>query len=181
MKKIFTLILACLAIALPLSAQDSNGNSTPTTSWTAPLHGEGSLTTSTPYKHVLPFGAYFDLNYSIKRFSIHALIEGSYFLPKEGVTSNYNKTFNLGGGVGFELFPQEENDRNAFEARAYVSRSLGSADFRNTAYKVGIYWLAKPKQRCLAPIIGVGYDLRSFSNKDINTYHGMYVSIGFRF
>lgn len=29
MKKIFTHILACMAIALPLSAQDSKGNSTP--------------------------------------------------------------------------------------------------------------------------------------------------------
>lgn len=173
------LTVLCILLYLGINFQVSA--ETTRTSWTAPLHGEGSLMTSTPYKHVLPFGAYFDINYSIKRFSIHALIEGSYFLPKEGVTSNYNKTINLGGGVGFELFPRDENDKSVFEVRASVTRSLGSSDFRNTDYKVGIYWLAKPKQRCLAPIIGAGYSLNSFSNNNLHSYNGMFVSLGFRF
>ena len=149
--------------------------------WTVPLHVEVSLAGSSPYKGILPFGTVLDVNYGIKRFSIHALMEGTYFLPKENITKNYNKTANLGGGIGFEIFPQDISYKSVFEVRASVTRSLGSMDYRHTAYKVGINWLAKPQKRCLTPTIGVGYCLRSFSDKNIHTYNGMYLSLGLRF
>ncbi len=184
MKKIFTLILALMATVTPMLAQESDDKSSSTTqepSWIRPLHLEASLNISTPYKGNLPFGSALELNYKVRRFSIHALFEGSYFLPKESITKDYNKTCNLGGGVGFELFPADENDRNVFEVRASVTRSIGSADYRNTAYKVGLQWLVSPRKRGLAPTVGVGYCFRDFSVKDLNSYSGMYVSLGIRF
>lgn len=177
-----------ISITLPIMAYGSDNKSTsePITlikdgDLTIPLHVEAGLEVSTPYKGNLPFGAVVDLNYQIKRFSIHALIDGTYFLPKENVTKDYNKTFNLGGGIGFELFPAEGNDRNVFEVRASVTRSLGAAEYRNTAYKVGLQWVVKTHKRALTPSIGVGYSLRDFSNIDFHAYHGMYISLGIRF
>ena len=178
MKKFFSLLFTFLTILCNnslLLAQTANE------SWTTPLHIEASLGTSTPYKSIMPLSTLIDLNYSIKRFSIHALIDGNYFLPKEGMTKNYNKTVNLGGGIGFELFPQEKKDRSVYEIRASVTRSLGSADYKNTAYKVGIHLFGKSKKRNITPSIGAGYCLRSFSDKDFHTYSGMYLSLGLRF
>ncbi len=102
MKKIFTLILALMATVTPMLAQESDDKSSSTTqepSWIRPLHLEASLNISTPYKGNLPFGSALELNYKVRRFSIHALFEGSYFLPKESITKDYNKTCNVGGGV----------------------------------------------------------------------------------
>ncbi|MDE5790783.1 MAG: hypothetical protein K2H96_06110, partial [Muribaculaceae bacterium] len=115
--------------------------------WTKNLNVELSLNTSTPSKDNLPFSSILDVNYGLKRFSIHALVDGTYFLPKENITKNYNNTFNLGGGVGFEIFPRDINDPNIFEIRASVARSLGTSDYRNTAYKIGLQWLLKPNRR----------------------------------
>ncbi len=178
MKKIISLILAMIAISLPMLADDSNNN---VDHKLFPIFLEANLTASTPYKGSLPFSSVLDLNYKIKRFSLHALIDGTYFLPKENMTKNYNKTFNLGGGIGFELFPEKENERNVFEVRASVTRSLGSSEYRNTAYKIGLQWLVRPYKRCLTPSIGVGYCLRSFSAKELSTYNGLYVTLGIRF
>lgn len=173
------IILICLAMCFCVHSQMQA--ETKEANWTKPLHLELGLFGSTPYKSILPFGTVLDVNYGIKRFSIHALMEGTYFLPKENITKNYNQTANLGGGVGFELFPRDVIDRNVFEVRASVTRSLGSADYRHTAYKIGLNWLANPQKRSLTPVIGVGYCLRSFSNKDFHTYNGLYVSLGIRF
>lgn len=135
----------------------------------------------TPHKDVMPFGPSLDINYSIQRFSLHALFTCEYFLPKEGMTQKYNKTLNLGGGIGFELFPQEENDRNVFEVRASVTAGLGSNDFKNTSYRLGLEWHRRPKRRCLVPTVGVGYNMKDFSKSGKPFYHGMYLSLGLRF
>ena len=179
MKKNIILTLVIIATlmgnALRVSAQESNEKET------LPLHVEASLMISTPHKDVMPFGPVLDINYSIRRFSIHALFSGEYFLPKEGMTKKYNKTLNLGGGVGFELFPRDENNRNVFEVRASVAAGLGSDDFKNTSYRLGLEWHSRPKRRCLVPTVGVGYNVKDFSKSGVPTYHGMYLSLGLRF
>ena len=149
--------------------------------WATPLHIEVSMGGSSPHKEILPFGTALDVNYRIKRFSIHTLLEGTYFLPKQNITKNYNQTANLGGGIGFEILPEDINNRSVFEVRASVTRSLGSSDYRKTDCKIGIYWLANPYRRSMTPTVGFGYCLRNFSNQDLHTYNGMYVSIGVRF
>lgn len=148
---------------------------------TLPLHVEASLMFSTPHNQMMPFGEIIDVNYSISRFSIHALLTSEYFIPKEGLTKNYNKTLNLGGGIGFELFPREEHDRNVFEARASVSAGLESNDFKNTSYRIGLEWHRYTSKRCLVPTIGVGYSMKDFVKSGIPNYHGMYLSLGLRF
>ncbi|MDE5811938.1 MAG: hypothetical protein K2H61_06520, partial [Muribaculaceae bacterium] len=115
------------------------------------------------------------------RFSIHALCSSNFILPKHGETKYYNRTVNIGGGVGFELFPRDINDRNIFEARATVTTSLGSNNIKNTSYRIGINWYTHGLTKRLSPIIGVGYNIKTFANSNTHTYHGMYLSFGVRF
>lgn len=187
MKKILSLILVVMAVTLPVFAQESTSSlstmtaQAPIEKSTIPLYLEASLDVSTPYKGILPFEQTLDVNYVIKRFSIHALCSSNFILPKDGETKNYNRTVNLGGGVGFELFPRDINDRNIFEARATVTTSLGSNNFKNTSYRIGINWYTHGSTRGLSPIIGVGYNIKTFANSSTHTYHGMYLSFGVRF
>lgn len=187
MKKILSLILVMIAVTLPVFAQESTSSSSTMTDQTPieksliPLYLEASLDVSTPYKGILPFEQTLDVNYAIKRFSIHALCSSNFILPKDGETKGYNRTVNLGGGVGFELFPRDINDRNIFEARATVTTSLGSNNFKNTSYKIGINWYTHGSTKRLSPIIGVGYNIKTFANSNTHTYHGMYLSFGVRF
>lgn len=146
-----------------------------------PLHIELNLTGATPHKGLMSFGPEIDLTYSIKRFSIHAILNTDYFIPKESETKNYNKAMNLGGGMGFELFPRKTNDSNTFEARASVTSSVGSGDFKNTAFKIGINWHLSGSKHRLSPTIGLGYCLRTFHDPHLSTYHGGFLSFGIRF
>ncbi|MDO4335926.1 MAG: hypothetical protein Q4C37_08900 [Bacteroidales bacterium] len=146
-----------------------------------PLHLELSLSAQTPYKGLIPFGAEIDLNYGFKRFSIHAVANEDYFIPKESVTKNYNRVFNLGGGVGFELFPRKANDHSVFEARLSVTTSIGSGAYTNTSYKIGIDWHAWRSSIGITPTIGIGYNLKDFSKSFMPTYHGGYLTFGIRF
>lgn len=146
-----------------------------------PLHIELNLTGAPPYKGLMSFGPEIDLTYSIKRFSIHAILNTDYFIPKESETKNYNKAMNLGGGMGFELFPRKTNASNTFEARASVTSSVGSGNFKNTAFKIGINWHLSGSKRRLSPTIGLGYCLRNFHDAYLSTYHGGFLSFGIRF
>ena len=191
MKKILSLILVMIAATLPVFAQESTSSSSSSVShMTAqtsiekspiPLYLEATLDVSTTYKGSLPFEQTLDVNYVIKRLSIHALCSSTFILPKDGATKDYNRTVNLGGGVGFEIFPRDINDRNIFEARATVTTSLGSNNFKNTSYRIGINWYTHGLTKRLSPIIGVGYDIKTFANSNTHTYHGMYLSFGVRF
>lgn len=187
MKKILSLILVMIAVTLSVFAQESTSSSSTMTAKSPiekspiPLYIEASLDVSTPYKGILPFEQTLDVNYAIKRFSIHALCSSNFILPKDGETKDFNKKVNLGGGIGFELFPRDINDRNIFEARATVTTSLGSNNFKNTSYKIGINWYTHGSTKRLSPIIGVGYNIKTFANSNTHTYHGMYLSFGVRF
>ena len=179
MKKILSIILVMITVTLPVFAQESTSSSSTMTAQTPiekspiPLYIEASLYVSTPYKGNLPFEQILDVNYAIKRFSIHALCSSNFILPKDGETKDYNRTVNLGGGVGFELFPRDINDRNIFEARATVTTSLGSNNFKNTSYRIGINWYTYGSTKRLSPIIGVGYNIKTFANSRPATYGGM--------
>ena len=71
-------------------------------------------------------------------------------------------------------------NNDAFELRASVTSTIGSSDFKNTAYKLGLYWVGNPKSR-FSPVVGVGYSFHDFRTKGLNNYHGLYVSIGYLF
>lgn len=146
-----------------------------------PFHIELGMNINTPHKGLMPMGAVIDLNYAIKRFSIHAIATTDFFIPKEGSSTNYNKVTNLGGGIGFELLPREEGYNNIFEIRGQVTSSIGSSDLKNTAYQVGLYWYPKTSRRKLVPLVGAGYSLKDFSNHGLATFHGGFVSLGLRF
>lgn len=146
-----------------------------------PLHIELNLTGATPHKELMSFGPEIDLNYAIKRFSFHAILNTDYFIPKESETKDYNKVINLGGGVGFELFPRKTHDLNIFEARTSLTTSVGSGNFKNTAFKIGLNWHLSGSKRRLSPTIGLGYCLRNFHDTHLSTYHGGFLSFGIRF
>lgn len=146
-----------------------------------PLHLELSLSTETPNKGIMPFGTEIDLNYGIRRFSIHAISAANFFHPKDGQCKNYNRAVNLGGGLGFELFSRDESNSNVFEIRASVTTTVGSAEYKNTAYKIGLEWYKASSKRKINPVVGVGYCLRDFSGNGKPSYSGAYLSFGLRF
>ena len=60
------------------------------------LHLELGFGTGTSKDKMTPFGASVDLNYSLtNRFSLYALSEATYFIPKDGMTHKYNQAKTL--------------------------------------------------------------------------------------
>ena len=111
---------------------------------------------------------------------IRLLADTNNFIPKDGMTHKYNQAINLGGGLSYTILPPTIKNNDAFELRASVTSTIGSSDFKNTAYKLGLYWVGNPKSR-FSPVVGVGYSFHDFRTKGLNNYHGLYVSIGYRF
>lgn len=173
-KLIYVLAILMMAFTTNLTAQEIVKKD-------IPLHLELGMNINTPHKGVMPVGTEIDLNYGIKRFSVHAVVNTDFYIPKEGFTDGYNKVINLGGGIGFELLPREEGFNNIFEIRGQVTSSIGSSDLKNTAYQVGLYWYPKTSRRKLVPLVGAGYSLKDFSNHGLATFHGGFVSFGLRF
>ena len=147
-----------------------------------PLHFEASLGAVTPSKDIMPFDATFDLNYTFgNKFSLHAIASTSYFIPKEGSTSDYNHATNLGGGIGYIFLPQKNDNLGDVEIRATVTASVGSSDFKNTSYKIGIHWYGHSERHSLVPTVGIGYSFKDFSKKNMPNTNGAYFTLGLRF
>lgn len=147
-----------------------------------PLHAELSLGAGTPFKSMIPVDATIDVNYTFfKKLSLHFVSNASYFIPKEGMTSNYNKAFNIGGGIGYTFLPQKNDKLGDFEVRASVTTTVGSSDFKNTSYNIGVFWYSHSEKHKILPFIGISYSFKDFSNKFIPNYHGAYVTFGVRY
>ncbi len=149
----------------------------------SPWHFEMGLSAGSPQKKIMPFGAVADVNYSLSsRFLLHAVAQGDYFHPKNGLTVDYNKTLNLGGGVGYVLNLSEDGSNSTLEARAFVTSSVSGKDaVRNTAYNAGIYWYGKHSQRGIGTVLGLGLSVRDFHKDGVPTYVGGYLSFGINF
>lgn len=145
-----------------------------------PLHIEASLEAGTPCHKTIPFGANIDLSYSIKRFSLHIVTNTDYHIQKDGMSNNYNKATNLGGGIGYMFLPYGDNKSGGFEARAIVTTSLKSYDFKNTSYKIGINWIGSSDKRKVVPVVGIGFKFTDYST-NLQSYKGGYFSFGIRF
>ena len=172
--KVSLVIAALLLGANSLMAQKSFD--------TLPLHFEMSAVVSTPHKGITPVGATLDLNYTFgRKLSVHAIAEGAMFVPKEGTTFDYNRTCNLGGGIGYTFWPENGEHRGDFEVRASVTASVGHADFKHTGYNVGINWYGHAEGHKVVPMVSVGYSYKHFSNAALPEYHGMYATLGVRF
>ena len=147
-----------------------------------PLHVEASFESGTSYHKMMPMGAVADLGYYINRFSLHAVAQGDYFLPKEGNTYKYNNASNIGGGLGFVLFPENSDNLGIMELRALMTTSVsGSKSMENNSYKVGLYWYGSSKSRKAVPLVSLGYTIKNFHSNGVPTYRGAYVSLGVRF
>jgi len=180
MKRIMTLSL-CVCTAMLFCAVDAIAQSTKD-GITNPLHIEASLGAGTPCKNNMPIDVSIDLSYTFaKKYSIHATTQTSYFLPKDGITTNYNRTTNLGGGFGYVFLPQKKDQLGDFELRALVTTSVGDSEFKNTSYNIGIYWYGHSEKHRLVPLVGVGYNFKTFSNNNLSNYNGAYFSLGLRF
>lgn len=147
-----------------------------------PLHIEVSLGAGTPYNNIMPIDVNVDLNYTFaKMFSLHAIAQTTYFLPKDGIASNYNRATNLGGGFGYVFLPQKNDQLGDFELCTFVTSSVGSSDFKNTSYNVGIHWYGHSEKHRLIPIVGAGYNFKNISSMDLSNYNGAYFFLGLRF
>lgn len=169
------LSLLLVSAANTASAQNAANN-------TLPLHLEASMEAGTPNHKLMPIGANVDLGYYINRFSIHAVAQGDYFIPKEGSTLKYNNAGNAGGGLGFVLFPDNGDHLGVMEARVLMTTSFrGNDALKNNTYKAGIYWYGNATSRKIVPMVSVGYTMKNFHTAGIPTYRGAYVSLGLRF
>ena len=170
------------AVAAVLFATIGANAQSEASSKSIPLHVEASLGACTPSNKVLPLDVNVDLNYTFaKRFSLHATTTTSYFMPKNGATHDYNSATNLGGGLGYVFLPEKDDKLGDFELRAFVTTSVGSSDFKNTSYNVGVHWFGHTEKHRLVPTVGVGYTLRAFSAKGMKNINGAYFSLGLRF
>lgn len=165
-----------LAAALPLSicAQET------TYEKKVPLYLDISLGINSQGNHIKPFEGLLDLSYSVtKNFSVHAVSQNTYFMFKDGASHKYNLANNLGGGLGYRFATTGGSDNGNLEARAFVTTSINSGDFKNTAYNVGLYWYGSSKS-IFKPVVGIGYSAKDFSAAGMKTHHSIYVSLGLR-
>lgn len=147
-----------------------------------PLHVEVGFEGGTSCHKVIPVSMVADIGYYVNRFSLHAAAQSDYFMPKEGSTYKYNKASNVGGGLGFVLFPDNGDGLGTMELRALMTTSVGgSSTVGNNSYKVGIYWYGGAKFLKMMPLVSVGYTVKNFHTSSMPTYRGAYVSLGVRF
>lgn len=176
-RKITTILIAITSFCtINAIAQSTNDQIT------MPLHIEVSLGAGTPNNIIMPIDVNVDLNYTFaKKFSLHAIAQTTYFLPKDGIASNYNRATNLGGGFGYVFLPQKNDQLGDFELCTFVTSSVGSPDFKNTSYNVGIHWYGHSEKHRLIPIVGADYNFKNISSKDLSNYNGAYFFLGLRF
>ena len=149
---------------------------------TLPLRLEMSAVVSTPHKGITPVGATLDLNYTFgRKLSVHAIAEGAMFVPKSKMTFDYNRTCNLGGGIGYTFWPENGDHLGDFEVRASVTASVGHADFGYIGYNVGFNWYGHAEGHKVVPMVSVGYSCKYFTSGFLPDYHGMYATLGVRF
>lgn len=173
MKKLFLTLCAVMTMALTAGAAEENQE--------LPLHAEISLGSATPSHQVQPFNAVIDVNYHIiPCLSIRAVAQADYFLPKNGATKDYNKDFNLGGGIGY-TFPRDAKDLFVYEARAFVTTSLNSCTYKNTSYNIGLYIYGNSSRHRIVPLLGIGYNFKDYKAEGLSSYNGAYLTLGLRF
>ncbi len=149
-----------------------------------PLHLEARLGVCAPSQSMMPTDITFSALYQITpRFSAHIITTGQYFVPKEGVTSKYNHAFGLGGGIGFAPLPIDPSDIGVYEIRANMTAPVGSSNYKNMGYGLGIYWRGNVNgaHRRLVPLVGVEYRVHDFKNEGLKTFMGFYATFGLRF
>ena len=138
----------------------------------------------TPGRKLIPFGIDLNVSYKlVKSLSVLAVTESSWLIPKEGMTKDYNGNFNLGGGLGYIIsaMGDKEEAESVFEVRGSVTSSLTNHAYKNTSYKIGLYWRGCATSRRLVPFVGIGYNAKDFRTSGLSTYHGLFASFGFRF
>lgn len=173
-KNIALAMLIAAALPLRLCAQET------TIQRKIPVYLELSAGMNTQGYHLKPFEGNLNLIYSLSRdFSIHAVSQNTYFMYKEGTSHKYNLANNLGGGIAYRFAPKNSDSYGNLEARAFVTTSINSGDFKNTAYNVGLYWYGSPKLY-ISPVFGIGYSAKDFSAKGMKTHHSLYFTFGLR-
>lgn len=117
------------------------------------------------------------------RFSAQILSTGQYFIPKNGVTHDYNYAFGLGGGIGFAPLPIDPSDFGVYEIRANITAPIGNSDYKNMGYGLGIYWRGTThgKRHLITPFVGVEYRIHDFTADGLKTFKGFYMTFGLRF
>lgn len=145
-----------------------------------PFYFEMGIGSGNNGKSFMPFN--YDLRaiyQATSKFSIYLDCEGQYFLPKQGFTENYNYNLGLGGGIGYSLGLINTEKPSVIEARLGVLVSPQTNYYKNTKYKLGLYWHPISNKRALLPVVGAGWSLYDFPS--MGTSNMLYCSFGLRF
>lgn len=172
----FKHLLAAIAVAVMGSA------SAQTVEKKLPLYMDINVGHSANFSDKTTANLGFDLNYTFaKRFSAHAVVDASHFIPKSGIINNFNTTTNVGGGLGYIFHKADSDWADDLLIKASVTRSMGNVYYRNTACKIGFHSNVSRIAGASAGLTyGIGYTMVNFDNKAEKTFHGAYVSIGLR-
>lgn len=174
MKKTILLGLLCLA-TLSVKAQESK-------SATTPFYVEATLGTATPYKKIMPVEVNINAGYQFtKRFSVQAILATGYMITKNGRVQDYNTYINLGGGMGFVLFPASNKNKNEFTLRATFTSSVNNKGYSGNTYSAGLYWYMRHSRRGIEPIVGAGYRCTNYRLRNEPSYTGAFISFGIRY
>lgn len=80
----------------------------------------------------------------LPRLSVQVVSNGQYFIPKHGLTDDYNYAFGLGGGIGFTPLPIDPKDFDTYEIRANITAPIVHSCYKNMGYDIGIFGQAIP-------------------------------------
>lgn len=133
---------------------------------------------------VTPVSYSLNIGYNISpKFYVFARMEGLYGLYQKNDIRVYNKSYNLGGGLGYNIWTDNSEcklGKSAFDIRTSITSSVGNADWKNTTYDAGIFFYLK-NGKDFSPIIGLGFRHVTSRTAGLRDYNCIYASVGLKF
>lgn len=151
------LIIMCLFMCVSSFAQENSEKKSFWDKYWAEI-GAGS---SGKYHKLKPYTS--DVNFGLditKRFYMYISDENILCLRKKDGERNYFKSYNFGGGVGYSIFAFKSESKDSglnIDMKAQVTTSVGNADWKNTAYTIGMYYRFTYSCTDFQPYFGFGY------------------------
>lgn len=133
---------------------------------------------------VTPLFAGINLGYHIiPRLHVYARYEGMIGLSNVGDNRAYDKTWNLGGGIGYTFYYMKYKGETTtkWSVRAQVTNSIGSVDWKNTSYSIGVYSQCKSTKFARSPLFGIGFKHINSHTEGIRDYNSLFVCMGLGF
>lgn len=146
---------------------------------------ELGFSSQSKYHEIKPYATNFNFGFDLtKRLYIFISDENYLGLLKKDNNRDYFKAYNFGGGIGFSFLKNtiDQTDKeSSIDVKTSITTSLGNADWKNTAYSVGLYFRRGYSCTNIKPYIGIGYKFINSHAEDLSDHSSAFLTIGLRY